>query len=259
MFTLLCRVGMTNIWEAGAGQRHLGLDLEHRSSSKSAAAAGCTVEIAGGIEDQTRVGLFAVGAGAGEDAWQALGPSAGGGRQFEDCADAVCAAVSGRAVEIASVEYQASVGSPSVGAVVGEVVQQGLGPDAARAGRQLECRTVVIRAAKKRGAVEIAGGVEDDSAVDVVAVDAVYEKAMQHLLGPGAARAVFQLEDGADGRIAALGSTALQRGAIEIAGIVEDEAGIGNKAVGAILVEVMQNLLRPAPARVLRFNSNTVP
>src|ERR1039458_2370443 len=68
---------------------------------------------------------------------------------------------------------------------------------------------------------------------------------MQHLLRPGPARSGRQLEH----RPVAVVSAALVRRAVEIAGGIEDQGGQRLNPVRAVVVEVMQHLLRPGSAR----------
>src|SRR5580704_477655 len=63
-----------------------------------------------------------------------------------------------------------------------------------------------------------------------------------------AARLGLQLEHRSKGDIAARGSAALVRRAVEIAGGIEDQAGERSEPIGAIVVEAMQNPLLPASA-----------
>ena len=53
-------------------------------------------------------------------------------------------------------------------------------------------------------------------------------------------------------------NAASQCRAVEIAGSIEDQAGVGMNPVAAVVAEAVQHLLRPAAAP-LGDNSNTVP
>ena len=123
--------------------------------------------------------------------------------------------------------------------------------------RQLEHRPALVQsvnagAAVGGRAVEIAGGIEDQAGDRISPVRAVAE-AIQHLLRPAPARCGRQLEH------RPVAGKCRRRGrAVEIAGGIEDQAGLGIVPVRAVAVEAMQHLLRPAPARV-GVNSNTVP
>src|SRR5271157_1162295 len=207
----------------------------------SAAIVGCAVEIAGGIEDQAAEGNVA-------DVIQNLlrPTSARCGGQLEHIPQAT--AVSGRAVEIAGgIEDQGGVGNSPIRAV--EAMQHLLRPASARrvrAARQLEHRPETETARVAR-AVEIAEGIEDQPTEEIPPVRTV--EAVQHFLRPSSMRCVMatcQLE-----HRPVIVSAAIVGRAVEIAGGIEDEAGVGNRPIRA--VEAMQQLLRPTPVRWKRL------
>ncbi len=73
---------------------------------------------------------------------------------------------------------------------------------------------------------------------------------MQHRLRPAPARCGRQLEHRPEAvRLATAPSATIVGRAVEIAGGIEDQAGVGQKPVRAVVAEAMQHRLRPAPAR----------
>src|SRR5208282_3681131 len=93
----------------------------------------------------------------------------------------VSAAPGGRAVEVAvGIEDQASVGTKPIYAVEVEAMQHLLRPAPAPVGLQLEYRPVVVSAAGKGSAVEIAGFIEDQTGDGFNPVCTVENEAMQH-------------------------------------------------------------------------------
>ena len=104
---------------------------------------------------------------------------------------------------------------------------------------KLEHRPVTVSAATGRSAVEIAGGIEDQAGQGSGPVRAVAE-VMQHRLRPSSARCGRQLEHCAatiGGTTA--GSAAIPGRAVEIAGGIEDQAGVGIIPVRAVGVEAI--------------------
>src|SRR5271154_3947651 len=99
------------------------------------------------------------------------------------------------------------------------------------------------------GAVEIAAGIETQAAVGLAPVRAGGAKAIQYRLRPAPARCGRQLEHRtiAGEPTVAVGPT-FGRGAVEIAGGVENQAGLGELPIWAP-AEVIQYGLGPAPAR----------
>src|SRR5208282_6584827 len=92
---------------------------------------------------------------------------------------------------------------------------------------------------------EITGGIEDQAFSRLSPVRAA--KIMQDPLRPASARCGRQLEHCPACYVAVV--TAAQAGrAVEIAGGIEDQATVGIVPVCAVTAEVMQHLLRPAPA-----------
>src|ERR1019366_773466 len=142
----------------------VGRQLEHCPAVGSAAVLGRAVEIAGGIEDQPGGGISPVRAVAVEVMQHLLRPgSARRGRQLEHRPGAVSAARDSRTVEIASsIEDQASLGITPV-RTIAETMQHLLRPSSARYGHQLEHRPGAVSAAYAGGAVEIAGGIENQA------------------------------------------------------------------------------------------------
>jgi hypothetical protein len=107
-------------------------------------------------------------------------------------------------------------------------------------GRQLEHRPVAVIAALVGRAVEIADVIEDQAGHGDSPVREV--EAKQHLLPPAPARCGRQLDHRpAAVRLATAPSAAIVRRAVEIAGGIEDQAGVGQKPVRAVEVEAMQD------------------
>jgi hypothetical protein len=140
-------------------------NFEHRAAA-AAAEISRSVEIPGGVEDQTDViwvvPVHAVGTEAMQDL---LRPTpARSGSQLEGRPVAVCSAKGGGTVQITGgVEDQAAVRVCPVRAI--EDMEQIGGPVPARFRRQLEHCPFAVSAAGIRNTVEIAGGVEDQAAL----------------------------------------------------------------------------------------------
>src|SRR5580704_15043026 len=157
------------------------------------------------------------------------------GRNFEHRPIVVSAALDRGAVEITSdVEDQAGVGKRSAPKIVAEAMQHVLGPSPAPQGRQLEHWAARMRTSATIycRAVEIAVRIEEQAGVGVPPVQDV-SKTMQHLRHPTPARLGRQLEH----RTVAVG-TGEDRSAVEIAGGIEDQAGLGPGSVDEV-VEAM--------------------
>ena len=98
----------------------------------------------------------------------------------------MAATAGSRTVEIAgAIEDQTACRSTSVQAQA-EVMQDRCCPATASVGRHLERRPVLVSSAPGGRAVEIAGGVEDQSGIGIGAVRATAE-VMDHLLRPASA------------------------------------------------------------------------
>ena len=192
-------------------------EFEHRSGIVSAAPIGCAIEMAGRADSQANIGTAAVFAVVIEAMQNFFFPApAGLGRQFEYGSLIVSAAEKRRAAKIAyRIENQASLGVEPVYTVVIEAVQNQFAPASARVALQFVHLTTAVRgcalfAAKLRGTVEIAGGIEDDSSLRELSVGTAGET-MQQRLGPASARRGCQLKHRPAGVGAAKRSTIRRR------------------------------------------------
>lgn len=164
------------------------------------------------------------------------------GRQLEDCPVVVSAAHEGRAVEIAGgIEDQAGRGGIPVRAVVVEAIQHPLRPESSPFAGQLEDRPTVVSAACGRCAVEIARSIEDQTGRGITAIRTIGLRAevVQHRFCPTSTPVGRQLEC-----ISCAVSAASFSHAVEIAGGVDDQAGLWVDPVRAT-AEAVQQLLRP--------------
>ena len=202
-------------------------DLEDRALIVGAVIDRRAEQVAGRIGNQTGIGVRAVGAvQAGQHGWCAgIGAAAIG--QFEYRAVAEPAAL-GRAKQVPSgVGDQAGIGATSGRAV--ETGQHGWRAGVAGTGTDdLEDRAVAVCPAGLCGAEQVAGGVGEQAALEAVTRAAV-ETGQIGRRGGVTCGCIGDLEHGADGVRSTVG-----RGAQQIAGGIEDQAGLRIGPVRAI-------------------------
>ena len=171
-----------------------------------------------------------------------------GSLHLEHYSVAISAARQRCAVEIANnIDDHTSVGFRSVRALRAEAIQHVLRPVPVRCGRQLEHCPDAVRAAKERGAVEIACGVEDQAGEGLRPVRAVSET-MQHVLRPTPAGCRRQLK-----HCPRTISATVVRRAVEVAGGIDNEASLWLVPVRVVVVEAIQHLFRPTPVSCRRY------
>ena len=160
-------------------------------------------------------------------------------RDLEDDAIPISAAATGRAVEIAAgIQYHAPKG-----AVAGSAAESGEGPTASR-GREPED----LHVGERQGAVEIAGGIHGQTCGGA----GVGGKAVEHGEVPSTAGGAELI------RSAAVLKSIHGGGAVEIAGLIEDESAVGNAAIVKV-GEGVQNALGPAASSGRQLIDRTFP
>ena len=200
-----------------------------------AAQSSCPIEIAARVKYQIAERKSSIES-VSEVVERAVRPTAPRASHLENRTEEMRAVLERRAINIAAhVTHQGAIRTAASSRAVQEVES----PTAARR-RQLENRAAKTCPAKKRAAIEIAGGVEHQTGDRLFPVSQALKVVNQAFHPAGSRRC--QLED----RAKATRTAAASR-AIEIARTVEDDATVGKHPITAAC-ELVKSSFRPASA-----------
>src|SRR5208282_1861996 len=219
------------------------LSLSRRSKHKDNALAEhgvsaikrCAIEVSGLVQHHTGVRSVPVGSSVAKGMQHSFCPHPMGALESENHATCIRAAVVGRPVQAAlGIDRQTSIRVRTDGVVeeMREGVEQSLWPHALLTLRQFENRAATVNAigrgvaatALQRGAIQIAGLVEDQIRIRLTAiVGCSAVEVVENGLCPLTARGRGELKDRS---FACKGSAAEQGCAIKIALLVEDQPGL---------------------------------